>query len=39
MIVLQKDTSLKARFTDDEGSYWEIDDLMHLTMLKNRDDW
>jgi hypothetical protein len=37
--VLQKDTSLKARFTDDEGSYWEIDDLMHLTMLKNRDDW
>jgi hypothetical protein len=37
--VIQKDTGLIARFTDYEGRYWEINDLMQLKPLNHRDDW
>jgi hypothetical protein len=33
------DTRLAARFTDDGGLHWQIDQDLHLQALANRDDW
>jgi cell division protein FtsL len=32
-------TRLAARFTDDAGLHWQIDQDLHLQPLDNRDDW
>jgi hypothetical protein len=33
------DARLAARFTDDAGLHWQIDQDLHLQLLHNRDDW
>jgi hypothetical protein len=29
----------EARFTDDAGLHWQLDEEQHLAPLPNRDDW
>jgi hypothetical protein len=33
------DARFTARFTDDAGLHWQIDEDLHLEKLANRDDW
>ena len=33
------DARIAARFTDDAGLHWQIDQDLHLESLDKRDDW